>query len=141
MIGREAAAQLIAKHKTSDLRTLVKKEGLVVKTRYPWKARFEEAFVYPFIFVPRYLSRPAFRSRVAHALGHHLLHAGNQVWMRGFDRIWNLKQEQQAQEFASYLLIPKEQELFMTHISIETFARMYAVEEELVRVRGRAVES
>ena len=137
MIGREAAARLIAKHKTSDLRTLVSKEGLVVKPRYPWNARFEEAFVYPFIFVPRSLSRPTFRSRVAHALGHHLLHAGNQVWMRGFNRIWNLKQEHQAQEFASYLLIPEGKGMFLTHLSTDTIAQMYAVEEELVRVRGR----
>jgi hypothetical protein len=97
MIGRDAATRVIAKHGTSDFKKIVKAEGLVVKTLHPWRARYEDAYVYPHIFVPRHLPASQFRTLVAHSLGHHFLHDGNQVWLRGFDRIWSWKQEHQAE--------------------------------------------
>ena len=134
MIGREMAAQVIEKHGT-DLRSIVQQEGLVVREHHPWNARFQEAFIYPQIFVPKDLTRPQFRSLVAHALGHHFLHDGNQVWLKGFDRIWTWKQEHQAEEFASYLLVPETDEMFLWGLSVESVAKAYSVTEDLVRVR------
>ena len=126
---------MIAKHGTSDLKAIVKAEGLVVKTRHPWRARFEDAYVYPLIFVPRGLHPSRFRTLVAHSLGHHFLHTGNQVWLRGFDRIWSWKQEHQAEEFAAWLTIPESEESELEQMSPEAAARTYQLSAELVAVR------
>lgn len=79
MIGREAAAQTIARHGTSDLDAIVQAEGLRVETRHPWRARFEDLLLYPLILVPRGLSPAQYRTRIAHSLGHYILHVGNQA--------------------------------------------------------------
>ena len=34
------------------------------------------------------------------------MHAGNQIWLRGFDTAWSAKQEPQADELAASLTIP-----------------------------------
>ena len=135
MIGRDAAARVIAKHGTSDLKKIVKAEGLVVKTLHPWRARYEDAYVYPHIFVPRHLPASQFRTLVAHSLGHHSLHDGNQVWLRGFDRIWSWKQEHQAEEFAAWLAIPASEAPELAYMGVEDVVRKYRVNEELLRVR------
>ena len=135
MIGREMAARAMEQYGTTDLQTIVQREGLVIRELHPWKARFQEAYVYPQIFVPRNLPSPEFRTRVAHALGHHFLHEGNQVWLRGLDRIWNWRQEHQAEEFASYLLVPETDEMFLWGLSVESVAKAYSVTEDLVQVR------
>ena len=135
MIGRDSAARVIAAHGTSDLQSIVKAEGLVVKTRHPWPARFEDVYVYPHIFVPRSLHPSRFRTLVAHSLGHHFLHAGNQVWLRGFDRIWSWKQEHQAEEFAAWLTMPESEDLELVYGDSEGVAKKYRVTEELAKVR------
>ena len=139
MIGRETAARVIASHGTSDLKAICKAEGLVVKTRHPWLARFDDTYVYPHIFVPRHLPPPKFRTLVAHSLGHHFLHNINQVWLRGFDRIWSWKQEHQAEELAAWLTIPASEEPELAYMGLEDVARKYRVDEELaaLRMQGR----
>lgn len=78
MIGKEVAARVIADHGTSDLMAIVKAQALIVEILHPWQARFEDTYFYPYIFVPKDLSMAAFRTRIAHSLGHHFLHVGNQ---------------------------------------------------------------
>ncbi len=141
MIGRNVAARVIAEHGTSDLRTLVEQEGLVVKTRHPWEGSFEDAYVHPVIYVPKYLASAEFRSRVAHCLGHHFLHPANQVWLRGFDRIWSWKCEYQAEEFAAWILIPEAEAENASRMNSVEIAAHYRVDQRLaeVRMRGRLV--
>ena len=135
MIGRETAARVIESHGTADLESIVEAEGLIVKTRHPWKGSFDDLYVYPHIFVPRGLSTADFRSRVAHCLGHHFLHPGNQIWMRGLDRAWSWKMEHQAEEFAAWLLVPKDQSDDVKRMSIAEVAARYQVDEKLAEVR------
>ena len=137
MIGRELAARTIARHGTSDLDTIVKAEGLRVETRYPWRARFDDILVYPLILIPRGLSPAQYRTRIAHSLGHHLLHDGNQAWLRGFDRIWSWKQEYQAEEFAAWLTIPESEDVELAYMSVGEAARRYRVDEKLADIRLR----
>ena len=137
MIGREAAGQVIADHETSDLMTIVKAQGLVVEILHPWEARFEDTYFYPCIFVPKDLSPAAFRTRVAHSLGHHFLHGGNQAWLRGFDRIWSWKQEHQAEEFAAWMTIPESEDPWLDYLSVGEVARKYRVDEKLADIRLR----
>ena len=135
MIGRELAARTIARHGTSDLDTIVKAEGLRVETRHPWRARFDDLLIYPLILVPRDLSPADYRTRVAHSLGHYYLHAGNQAWLRGFDRIWSWKQEYQAEEFAAWVTIPESEGLELVYMSAGEVSSKYRVRQELAELR------
>ena len=134
MIGRDIAQRVIRQHGTNDLKTIVEKEGLQVRTRHPWPARFEDCYVRPIIFVPRGLSSPDFRTRVAHCLGHHFMHTGNQVWMRGFDATWSAKQERQADEFAAWLTIPADVGSDVALLP-PGVARRYRVTQDLAVIR------
>ena len=133
MIGREIASRVIDRFGTNDLKTLVRQEGLEVRTRDPWQARCDDAYVYPIIFVPKGLHATEFRTRVAHCLGHHFMHAGNQVWLTGFDGVWSAKQERQAEEFAAWLTLPAS--VVLTNESPGETARRYRVTEGLVQIR------
>ena len=61
------------------------------------------------IVVRRDLTRRWKRWYMAHCLGHHFLHAGNQLWLRKKDEWWWRRQEREADEFAAYLLMPEEE--------------------------------
>ena len=137
MIGREVAARTIARHGTSDLDTIVKAEGLRVETRHPWRVRFDDLLIYPLILVPRDLSPADYRTRVAHSLGHHFLHDGNQAWLRGFDRIWSWKQEYQAEEFAAWVTMPESEDPWLDYLSARDVVRKYRVDEKLADIRLR----
>ena len=130
-IGRDVAARVIAKHRTDDLKQIVQAEGLVIRTRHPWRVRFEDAFVYPVIYVPRHLRSAPFRSRVAHCLGHHFMHAGNQIWLKGWDSIWAVKDERQADDFAAWLLMPESETELIGGMSVQEVGRAYRVDEGL----------
>ena len=137
MIGKEEAARVIGDHGTSDLMAIVKAQGLVVKILHPWQARFEDTYLYPYIFVPQDLSVTALRTRIAHSLGHHFLHDGNQAWLRGFDRIWSWKQEYQAEEFAAWVTMPESEDPWLNYLSARDVARKYRVDEKLAELRLR----
>lgn len=55
------------------------------------------------VFVDGHLSLPERRVRVAHEIGHLLLHSGVQIWT---PPVWRGKQEWQAARFAMYALAP-----------------------------------
>lgn len=50
------------------------------------------------------LSRPWFRWYVAHAIGHHMLHAGTSFYRESWQWVSRAKAERQAGEFAAWLL-------------------------------------
>ena len=138
MLGREVARHVIEEHGSSDPEAIVKAEGLEVCSIPLWKARFQEFFVEPLILIPRGIDNRRRRTLVAHSLGHHFMHVGNQIWFRGIDRIWNRRQEHQAEEFAAYLIIPEGDEVWLPNLLDAEVARMYKVTEDLVRVRRGA---
>ena len=135
MIGREIAQRVLDTYGTSDLKTIVRGERLVVITLRRWKARFDDFFVRPVILIPSDITTSMRRTLIAHTLGHHFIHDGNQVWLRGYDAIWNLKLEHQAEQFAAFLTIPETEEPYLTGLPSTEIARMYKVTEDLVRVR------
>ncbi len=139
MIGQEMARRVLDRYGTNDLETILKTEGIQVRPFPRWNARFHDVFVSPILAIPKDIGEPLRRSILAHALGHHFLHTGNQMWLRGYDRTWNAKQEYQAEEFAAWLTIPAEAELDIVYMSPGEVARRYRVIEELVRVRTSAL--
>ena len=97
--------------------------------------RFRELFVPPIIFIPVDFTAEERRSLLAHALGHHYLHDCNQLWLRGFDRIWNWKQERQAEEFAAWLLIPEDDTPDLVGLTVAEVAARYEVDVKLAGIR------
>ena len=99
-------------------------------------ARFREFSINGTIFLPLLIETSAEeRSSLAHALGHHFLHVGNQVWMRNLDSIWHWKQERQAEEFAAWLLIPESEAPNLVGLTPPEVAQTYDVDLRLAELR------
>jgi Zn-dependent peptidase ImmA (M78 family) len=135
MIGKETAAKTIQRLGTFDPEAIVGQEGLPVATLDLRSTRFRELFVPPVIFIPVDCTPVERRSLLAHALGHHYLHDCNQLWLRGFDRIWNWKQERQVEEFAAWLLIPEGDTPELVGLTIGEVAARYEVDVALAGIR------
>ena len=107
MIGKQRASEVTTQYVGNDLAAILAGEQITVGELRPWIARFQDIFVDGCIFLPPEISSRHRRVLIAHCLGHHFMHDGNQVWLRGFDSTWSRKQEIQAEEFTAYLLIPE----------------------------------
>ena len=134
MIGREMAGEIRDLHRTSEPEEVADKEELAVAVSDRWPSRHHEMAVEGLILIPKGLTVPRRRTHIAHALGHHFMHAGNQSWIRKHDHIWDAKLEHQAKEFAAWLTIPyiEEDEMEMSDAQV---GAVYQVEEDLVRIR------
>ena len=121
---------------TNDLERIMKGEGVHVRPKHPWTPRFGDMYLRPIIYLPQVITTAQRRTAIAHCLGHHFMHEANQIWLGGYDRIWNWKQERQAEEFAAFLTIPEEEGPYIQGLPGSEVARIYKVSEELVRVRG-----
>ncbi|HDY74255.1 MAG TPA: ImmA/IrrE family metallo-endopeptidase, partial [Euryarchaeota archaeon] len=77
------------------------------------------------------------RELVAHAVGHHLFHAGNHLAMQKRIYSFGNYHEKQANAFAACLLIPlsKLSRLMADRPRIDEIADNFQVREELVRLR------
>ena len=135
MIGKEATARTIQSLGVHDPEAIAGREGLHVATLDLRSTRFRELFVPPIIFIPLDFTAVERRSLLAHALGHYYLHDCNQLWLRGFDRIWNWKQERQAEEFAAWLLIPEGDTPDLVGLTVAEVADNYEVDIRLAGMR------
>ncbi|MCY4651734.1 MAG: ImmA/IrrE family metallo-endopeptidase [Dehalococcoidia bacterium] len=137
MLGRDKAAEVISKYGSDDLREVIQAEGLAIARLDFGGARFREFYVDGVIFLPLDTESEAEeRSSLAHALGHHFLHIGNQVWMRGLDSMWSWKQERQAEEFAAWFLIPETEEPGLEGLSISEICDAFTVDARIAEVRA-----
>jgi Zn-dependent peptidase ImmA (M78 family) len=93
---------------SSDLDVALERAGLVVFVR-PLAGRLRELYFGDSIVLSGQLSKAERRELSAHALGHHLLHTGNQ-WHQQ-DRTYSRAnyQERQADVFAAFFLIPDDE--------------------------------
>ena len=86
-----------------DLKRLASELGLDV-VLYPFEGRVREVIIGRTIGVQTGLSRPWFRSYVAHAIGHHTLHVGTSFYLQSWLWVNHAKAERQAEEFAAFLV-------------------------------------
>lgn len=92
----------------SDIERVLKAENVQV-VRFPLKGRVQEMIVHNYVGLPFSLDRDSRRCRelLAHALGHYLLHAGNQPFFHlAKERVVARQWEHQAWDFAYELLMP-----------------------------------
>ena len=137
MQGRNKAAEIIREHGSNDLREVIRAEGLSIARLDFGDARFREFYVNGVIFLPSETESEAEeRSSLAHALGHHFLHVGNQVWMRGLDSMWSWKQERQAEEFAAWFLIPESEDAALEGLSTSEICDAFDVDARITQLRA-----
>ena len=137
MLGRNKAAEVIREHGSNDLYEIIQAEGLTIARLDFGGARFREFYVNGIIFLPLDSESVAEeRSSLAHALGHHFMHIGNQVWMRGLGSMWSWKQERQAEEFAAWFLIPAGDESDLEGLSTFEICDMFNVDDRIAEVRA-----
>ena len=101
------------------------------------KGRLKEFYVQGSIVINENLSNREKRELVAHAMGHHLLHAGNHLAMQKRIYSFGNYHEKQANVFAACLLMPLEElACFISNRSrIDEIANHFQVREDLVRLR------
>ncbi len=137
MLGRDKAAQIIREHGSNDLYGVIQSEGLSIARLDFGGVRFREFYVDGVIFLPIDTESEAEeRSSLAHALGHHFLHVGNQFWMRGLGSMWSWKQERQAEEFAAWFLIPESDETGLEGLSSYEICDLFSVDARIAQVRA-----
>jgi hypothetical protein len=88
-----------------DLDAIVAAAGLVVEGGWPFVGRVREVYAVGRLGIRRGLSPEWVRWLKGHGLGHHLLHRGNHLYVRGGLHIWR-RHEVEAELFAGTLLLP-----------------------------------
>lgn len=86
-----------------DVEWLAGREGLTI-IRLVFPPNLHEIKYGPIVGLATQLSVAEQRWCIAHAIGHHHLHPGNQLWLRANTRLADLA-ERQAEEFAFHLLV------------------------------------
>ncbi len=75
------------------------------------------------------------RYLIAHALAHHLMHRGNQLSFRDWQKGNILKQERGADECAAHILMPEPELTRIGNIPVWELADYFGVPDELARQR------
>ncbi|MHB8143857.1 MAG: ImmA/IrrE family metallo-endopeptidase [Thermoleophilia bacterium] len=120
----------------TDLDAVTESLGLSVMYE-EMTGRMKEFYFRGAIVVRSDLSVREKRELIAHALGHHLFHAGNHLAMQKRIYSFGNYHEKQANAFAACLLIPlaKLSRLMADRARIDEIADNFGVTEELVRLR------
>ena len=120
----------------NDLDEITQSLGLSVISE-EMEGRLTEFYVPGMIAVNSRLSSRKQRELIAHAIGHHLMHAGNHLAMQKRIYSFGNYHEKQANVFAACLLMPSEE--FQKHLKgrprTDEIANHFQVTEELVRLR------
>ncbi len=117
-----------------DMERLAEAEGCEL-VDWPFLAPYTEVKRDQWIGLARGLSRAERRHLIAHALAHHVMHAGNQVSLYERDKVIVSQQEQQAEECAAHILMPEEELEKLGRMPVWELADYFDVPEEVVELR------
>jgi hypothetical protein len=117
-----------------DMEKLVAMEGCEL-VEWPFLFPVREVKHGRWIGVAKGLSPKEIRHLAAHALGHHLLHCGNQLWFQEWQPTSLLKQEREADEFAAHILIPETELIQLGKVNVWEVADRFGVLENLAHQR------
>ncbi len=120
----------------NDLGLILKAENIHLREEDCWwKELLIADEVRKEISLNRQLKPAEKRGLIAHALGHYFLHGGNRFYFAEKDPTALERDEQEAWEFAAYLLLPEVALPQMIRQSPRTVARTFHITEDLVRLR------
>jgi len=75
------------------------------------------------------------RYLISHALAHHLLHCGNQLSFRSWQKNYCIRQEREADCCAAHILIPEDELDRKASLPVWEIAEHFGVTEEVVQQR------
>ena len=137
---QEKTTQIISKHKTNNPFIIAELEQIEV-IEHPLSGRLKELYFGDYIILNNLLSHIKKRRYLAHALGHHFLHTGNQLFYAKQRYHQNIKEEAQAEEFAAHFLIPDSQLIPIIDWNISELAEQFQVPPQFIKYRLRLVKS
>jgi Zn-dependent peptidase ImmA (M78 family) len=106
-------------------------ETLGLKVLYwQFRGRIDEVKMWQFIVMSNYLPYRQRNWAIAHGIGHHVLHAGNQAWLR-VHTLLAVKDERQAEDFA-YGLLVDEEEAMVERLADWEWSEYFRVPDELL---------
>ena len=120
----------------NDLEMIISDLGLIVLEE-ELAGRLSEVYFGDAIVVRRDLPRAVKRELVAHAIGHHLMHAGNHLTLQDNTYSFGNYHEKQANVFAAWLLVPEAELTAKLEAgrSIPDLAHDFGVTDELMLFR------
>ncbi len=102
---------------------------------WPFKSEVEELKLPDTIFIAERLGPKDRRWAVAHALGHHVLHDGNHLWLRSSTQLAS-KYEREAEAFAYGLLVDQVDALGKGLETTEELSEYFGVPSEMIWVHA-----
>ena len=132
----EKANEVIKKHKTNNPEEILK----ILKVEVldlPLAGRLKEMYFEDHVVLKSDLSNQERRQLLAHALCHHLYHAGNHLTIKNRMYSYGNYHEKQADVFAAYLLMPEEEfeKIIDEEITIYDLAERFDVLPYFVKFR------
>lgn len=117
-----------------DMEWLVGAEGCELLS-WPFSGPVKEVKQGRWIGIATGLDERQQRYLIAHALAHHLMHRGNQLSFRDWQKGNLLKQEHDAEECAAHILMPEPELERIGNMPVWELAEYFGVPEELARQR------
>jgi len=117
-----------------DMEWLVSAEGCEL-VRWDFLPPVKEVKRGRFIGIAADLDASERRYLAAHALAHHLLHCGNQLFFYDWDKTITWKQEREADDCAAHILMPEEVFRKLRKMPVWDLAEYFGVPEPLVVLR------
>ncbi len=133
--ARRKAEEVYRKY-GNNLEEILSREGIEV-LEVPLKGRFKEIYFGDYVVIRADLTEEEKRELIAHAIGHHFLHAGNHLVFAQYTYSIDNYQERQANVFAAYLLVPDERLHKYSDVNVNTFqlSEDFRVTEDFARFR------
>lgn len=134
--AQKKARQVLRKHKLHlapiNINKIMKAEKLVLD-EWEFRGRVKEVYVGDRVAIKLNTDPKKKRELVAHALGHHFLHVGNHFYFDSVNQFAIFKQEQEAERFASELLMPTEMLKKMEHRSLKEISNHFNLTANFAR--------
>ena len=135
--AQKRARQILRKYNLStapiDLHKIVTAEGITLD-EWSFRGRVKEVYVGDSIAIRSHTDKRKRRELIAHALGHHFLHSGNQFYFESCDQFVTFKQEHEAQCFATELLMPRELLTKTRQLPLSTAADYFLVTKNFLKL-------
>ena len=113
-----------------DMEWLSNAEGCDL-VNWPFLLPIKEVKRSHWIGIAEGLNKRERRHLIAHALAHHILHCGNQLSFRDWQKTTVVKQEREAEECAAHILMPETELARVIDISVWEIAEYFGVPKEL----------
>ena len=133
-LAKQKSWEIINQYHTNDPYVLAEIEHIDV-IEHDLTGRLKELYFGDHIVLNKKMSLFDKRHYLSHALGHHYLHAGNYLFFTQNRYLQNFKEEQQAEEFAAFLLVPDQKLIPVIHLDISELADNFQLSPEFIQFR------